>query len=49
MSRDPFGWEYPAGADEDPDAPWNDVEDDEDDEDRAYDERRQRELDGESA
>ena len=23
MSRSPFGWSYPAGAESDPNAPWN--------------------------
>jgi len=23
MTRDPFGWDYPAGAEHDPDAPYN--------------------------
>jgi hypothetical protein len=23
MGRDPFGWDYPAGAENDPNAPWN--------------------------
>lgn len=23
MSRNPFGWDYPAGAEQDPNAPWN--------------------------
>ncbi len=23
MSRHPFGWDYPAGAEHDPSAPWN--------------------------
>jgi len=23
MSRNPFGWDYPAGAEHDPYAPWN--------------------------
>jgi len=23
MSRSPFGWSYPAGAEHDPNAPWN--------------------------
>jgi len=23
MSRNPFGWDYPAGAEHDPNAPWN--------------------------
>ena len=23
MARDPFGWSYPAGAEHDPSAPWN--------------------------
>lgn len=23
MSRSPFGWHYPAGAENDPNAPWN--------------------------
>ena len=28
MSRSPFGWDYPAGAAEDPNAPWNQHDDD---------------------
>jgi len=28
MSRNPFGWNYPAGAEHDPNAPWNQVEPD---------------------
>ena len=38
---DPFGWDYPAGAENDPDAPWNQRDespDDERDEDDASDE-----------
>lgn len=27
MSRHPFGWSYPAGAENDPSAPWNQVDD----------------------
>ena len=23
MSKNPFGWNYPAGAENDPNAPWN--------------------------
>jgi hypothetical protein len=23
MARSPFGWDYPAGAEHDPNAPWN--------------------------
>lgn len=23
MSKDPLGWNYPAGAEDDPNAPWN--------------------------
>ena len=23
MTRNPFGWDYPAGAENDPNAPWN--------------------------
>lgn len=26
MSNDPLGWNYPAGAENDPRAPWNEVE-----------------------
>jgi len=39
--NDPFGWDYPAGAENDPDAPWNQRDespDDERDEDDASDE-----------
>ena len=27
MSRNPLGWHYPAGAEHDPNAPWNQVDD----------------------
>jgi hypothetical protein len=27
MSRHPFGWSYPPGAENDPNAPWNQVDD----------------------
>ena len=27
----PFGWDYPAGAENDPDAPWNQHDEEEDD------------------
>ena len=27
MSRSPFGWDYPAGAANDPNAPWNQCDD----------------------
>jgi len=38
--NDPLGWDYPAGAENDPDAPWNQRDDspDERDEDDASDE-----------
>jgi len=26
MSKNPFGWGYPAGAENDPNAPWNEPE-----------------------
>lgn len=27
MNRHPFGWSYPPGAEHDPNAPWNQVDD----------------------
>lgn len=27
--KDPFGWDYPAGAEHDPRAPWNQIYDEE--------------------
>ena len=37
----PFGWDYPAGAENDPDAPWN-QHDDEEDEGETRQEMRDR-------
>ena len=37
----PFGWDYPAGAENDPDAPWN-QHDDEGDEGETQQEMRDR-------
>ena len=37
----PFGWDYPAGAENDPDAPWNQHED-EGDEGETQQEMRDR-------
>ena len=37
----PFGWDYPAGAENDPDAPWN-QHDDEGDEGETRQEMRDR-------
>ena len=37
----PFGWDYPAGAENDPDAPWN-QHDDEEDEGETQQEMRDR-------
>ena len=38
----PFGWDYPAGAEHDPSAPWNQRDDEEDGEGETRQEMRDR-------
>lgn len=33
--RNPYGWHYPAGAEKDPNAPWNQIDNGEEDEHEA--------------
>ena len=38
----PFGWDYPAGAENDPDAPWNQRDEEDDGEGETRQEMRDR-------